>query len=143
MAPDRSTSRVRLLALTQQPPDRAPSQRFRLEQWAPYLSRDHGIDLEFAPFQSDALADLLELPGHRMGKLVHALRDSLRRWAMRNDVNAFDGVVVHRTAALLGGPWFERHLARERVPYIYDFDDALWVSPPSWTRFVWRMDRRL
>ena len=37
----------RLLVLVNKPAGLAPGQRFRLEQWAPRLARDHNITLDF------------------------------------------------------------------------------------------------
>jgi glycosyltransferase involved in cell wall biosynthesis len=117
---------MRLLTLVQKAPGTAPNQRFRHEQWAPHLRRDHGIELEFAPFESPELTDLLYQPGRRVAKARLVVRDALRRWASRRRVHEFDGVVVLREAMLVGGPWIERSLARAGVPFIYDFDDAIW-----------------
>ena len=37
----------RVLAFVQKPVGKSPGQRFRLEQWAPYLRSRHGIELDF------------------------------------------------------------------------------------------------
>lgn len=134
---------LRLLVVTEKPLDRAPHQRFRHEQWAPYLARDHDIHLAFTPFESPALADLMDRPGHRAEKLARAVAATARRWRHRHDVRAHDGVVILRSASLLGGAWYERHLNALGVPYVFDFDDAIWEPPPGWTRHVWRAHLRV
>src|SRR5258708_29282945 len=41
-----------LLVVVSTPGGLSPSQRYRFEQWAPHLAADHGIALDFAPFES-------------------------------------------------------------------------------------------
>lgn len=134
---------LRLLTLVEKPLDRAPHQRFRLEQWAPLLADQHQIRLEFAPFESPALADLMDAPGKRVQKLLRAMAATARRWLQRNISLAYDGVVIQRSAAILGGAWMERHLMRLGIPYIFDFDDAIWEPPPGLTRYLWRNHARV
>lgn len=117
---------TRLLALVQKPPGIAPNQRFRHEQWAPYLAREHGIQLEFAPFESPELTAIIYEPGHRSRKAHLALRDTLSRWRLRHRAREFAGVVVLREASFLGGSLLERTLAANGSPVFYDFDDAIW-----------------
>lgn len=134
---------LRVLALVEKPLDRAPHQRFRLEQWAPLLRRDHGIELTFSPFETDTLADLMDRPGARGRKFALAAAATARRWLRRNDARAFDGAVIQRSAALLGGAWYERHLNAAGIPYLFDFDDAIWEPAPGWTRHLWRAHARV
>jgi glycosyltransferase involved in cell wall biosynthesis len=139
-------SRLRVLALVQKRHGLAPNQRFRLEQWAPHLARDHAIDVEFAAFESPALSAVLYEPGHVVRKARLTLRDAWRRRAERARAREFDAVVVLREASLLGGAWLERAIAREGVPIVYDFDDAIWVWDPrsvngvlTAARFPWKV----
>jgi glycosyltransferase involved in cell wall biosynthesis len=139
---------INVLCLVQKAMDRAPNQRFRHEQWAPHLARDHGITLTFEPFESEALSAVLYHPGRRLRKAALVARDAVRRWRRRNRGRAFDAVVVVREAMLIGGPWIERSLARRRVPLIYDFDDAIWRwhltgvnGVLSLARFPWKVAR--
>jgi hypothetical protein len=59
----RTEPRLSVLALVPYPLDTAPGQRYRIEQWAPYL-RDAGIDVHFEPFAATALSVALYRPGH-------------------------------------------------------------------------------
>src|SRR5690349_15852660 len=58
-------SMIRLLALVPKPVGISPGQRYRLEQWAPWLRQAHGIDLDFAPFESPRLTEILYQPGRK------------------------------------------------------------------------------
>jgi len=122
---------LRLLTLVLKAPGIAPNQRFRHEQWAPHLERDHGIRLEFEPFESPALTELLYHRGRTFAKIGLVLADTLRRWRARDRSVEFDGVVILRQAMLFGGAWLERYFARQGVPVLYDFDDAIWIWQPS------------
>jgi hypothetical protein len=118
---------LRLLALTQKAEGIAPNQRFRIEQWAPHLAREHGVTVEYEPFESPALTEVLYQPGQVARKAALTLRDAWRRRAERARIREFDAVLVLREASLLGGAWLERWITRQGVPLIYDFDDAIWL----------------
>jgi glycosyltransferase involved in cell wall biosynthesis len=133
---------LRLLVAVEKPLGRAPHQRFRHEQWAPYLA-DHGIELDFEPFESPALADLMDRRGHRAEKLGRVVAATARRWVRRHTARGYDGVVIMRSASLLGGTWYERYLRASGIPYIFDFDDAIWEPAPGWTRHLWRSGTRV
>jgi glycosyltransferase involved in cell wall biosynthesis len=118
---------IRLLALVQKPEGLSPGQRFRLEQWAPLLRREHGIDIEFAVFESPRLTKVLYLPGHHAEKAALLIKDTWRRRLAYRRARDFDAVVIYREAASLGPAIYERLLARAGIPIIYDFDDAIWI----------------
>jgi glycosyltransferase involved in cell wall biosynthesis len=122
---------LRLLVLASKPKGLAPGQRFRLEQWAPRLARDHGIELDFAPFESPRLVELLYQPGRRPEKAALVVRDFARRAADVARSRAYDGAVVFREAALIGPAIYERALKLAGVPMFFDFDDAIWHPAQS------------
>ena len=123
--------RLRILALTLKPEGVSPGQRFRLEQWAPHLSADHGIDLHFLPFESPQLSALLYQRGKTALKAFWVLRDFLRRAKAVLSARHYDAVIVYREAALIGPALYERLLARSGVPLFFDFDDAIWEDQLS------------
>lgn len=137
----RGDRHVRLLAPVVHELGRYPNLRFRLEQWVPYLRRDHGIEVEFLPYESPELSLLMRARGRRGRKLALAMRDLARRWMQRHEAKRFDGAIVVHEASTIGGAWFERYLARAGVPFIYDFDDPLWVTSVEfgdWVTGLWR-----
>ena len=122
---------VRLLVLASKPAGLSPSQRFRLEQWAPRLERDHGIKLDFSAFESPRLARLLPMRGHVAEKAILVLFHFFRRADVLRRIAKYDAVVVHREAALIGPAIYERLVALCGTPIIFDFDDAIWLQQPG------------
>jgi len=126
-----SQKRLRVLTLVPYPLGQAPGQRYRIEQWAPYL-QEAGIELDFAPFATPALARLLYQPGHVFTKAVHMLRALGARVPTSLRAASYDAVYLYREASLLGPAWLERLAWQRNARILYDFDDAIWlhyVSP--------------
>ena len=128
--------RLRVLALASKPWGLAPGQRFRFEQWAPHLARDHSIDLELLPFESPELTEVLYKPGHHLEKAWLVSRDFIHRRSAIRQASAYDAVLLFREAALIGPAFYERQLARSKTPLIYDFDDAIWMQQPDVDRSI-------
>jgi glycosyltransferase involved in cell wall biosynthesis len=129
-----------VLAWVPQQLDTSPGQRFRIEQWEPAL-RAEGIEISYSAFSDHELGELLKERGAfaQSARLTAALGRRLRE-ARR--AGAFDLVYVFREGALLGPALAERLLAWSGVPFVFDFDDSVWVryvSPAnplfSWLRF--------
>lgn len=120
---------LKVLALVPYPTGRAPGQRYRLEQWAPHL-RAREVEVVFAPFLTPAAMDVLYRPGHAPAKARATLAGHVRRAFDLRRASAFDVAYVYREAALLGPAWVERRLAR-RVPFVFDFDDAIYLPAAS------------
>jgi glycosyltransferase involved in cell wall biosynthesis len=123
---------MRLLAIVPSVYDRNPSQRYRIEQWEPLL-RSMGVEVTYRAFESAELNRVLYQPGlaTKMRLVAGAM---LRRARDVREARGFDVVYVLREAALLGPPVFERMLARSGVPFVFDFDDAVferYVSPAN------------
>jgi glycosyltransferase involved in cell wall biosynthesis len=117
---------MRILALVPSLYDTSPGQRFRMEQWAPLLSR-WNIEIDFHPFECEELHSVLYKPGNIGRKLRLVARAFARRAALLRPVRDYDAVYVFREAALLGPPLFEQWVYGHGVPLIFDFDDAVFV----------------
>ena len=122
---------IELLVLASKPKGMAPSQRFRIEQWAPRLEAKHGIRLDLVPFESRELTKVLYESGRRVEKAVRILKDTWRRRHVLELAKKYDGVIIHREAALLGPAFYEKLLSRTGVPLFFDFDDAIWLQQKS------------
>ena len=121
---------VRVLALVPGVMGKMPAQRFRIEQWTPRL-RTLGIEIEFEPFESPDLHAILYDHG-TYGRKACLIGEALLRRAKRlRHVKEFDLVYVLRETALLGPALFERWMNLKNVPYVFDFDDAIFLPNSS------------
>jgi glycosyltransferase involved in cell wall biosynthesis len=118
---------MRVLALMPALYDTSPSQRYRLEQWEPLL-RERGVEITYESFEDAELHALLYKPGFMGKKLRLVTRGLNRRLSSVRNVKAYDLVYILREAALLGPPIFENLIHQRRVPIVFDFDDAIFVS---------------
>lgn len=118
---------MRVLALMPGLYDTSPGQRYRLEQWEPLL-RERGVEITYAPFEDDELHSIVYKPGRMGKKLQLVTRNLARRLSTIGKARNYDLVYILREAALLGPPIFERLLHQQRVPFVFDFDDAIFVS---------------
>ena len=115
------------LALVPYPLGFAPSQRFRIEQWAPLLA-EHGVRCEVAPLIDSPLFRRLNSPGRPLGKVIGVLRAAARQWRrVATEVRRYDLVFLHREALVFGPALLERLVARSR-PTVFDFDDSIWLA---------------
>jgi len=122
---------LRILFLTPYPPGRAPSQRFRFEQYLGALEA-HGHYYSLAPFLSEETWRILYQPGQATRKALGILSGFGRRIKHLFQAPGYDFVFIHREAAPLGPPVFEWLLTKVlRKRLIYDFDDAIWLANTS------------
>lgn len=146
---------ARVVALLPYPLDTTPSQRFRLEQWAPLLA-EQGINLELKPFADAQVMSLLYKPGALLRKTARLVACLARQLADLASLESADVIVVHRAASLIGPPIVERLATRSGTPLIYDFDDAIfrlhsseantgfaWLKAPGKTRSLCRLARHV
>jgi glycosyltransferase involved in cell wall biosynthesis len=90
-----------------------------------------GVEITYVPFETPELREILYQNGHlprKIGAVIGGLSE--RRRQLRS-LSGYDLVYLFREAALLGPPWFERMIARSRVPMVFDFDDAIFVAYKS------------
>ena len=122
---------MRILFVVPYPPGRAPSQRFRFEQYLDLLLV-HGHQYQLAPFLSVATWNILYKPGQTVAKALGILAGFARRIGLLFSVSEYDYVFIHREAAPVGPPvleWIMAKVLRKKV--IYDFDDAIWLANTS------------
>lgn len=122
---------MRILFITPYPLDKAPSQRFRFEQYIGHL-RERGHRLTFAPFLDDNTWRVLYQNGKFLHKTIGIFKGFVKRVLLLFRLYRFDFVFIHREAAPVGPPVFEWFIAKVlQKKIIYDFDDAIWLPNTS------------
>jgi glycosyltransferase involved in cell wall biosynthesis len=126
-------SELRVLCLVPLIRDVSPGQRYRIEQWEPHLRRE-GIRLDHAPFLGASEDALLQQRGRVVRKATTLTASLVHRLRLACTAAGYDLAYVFRESAHLGPALVERILGARRIPYVFDFDDAVWiryVSPTS------------
>lgn len=121
---------MEVLALIPNQYGHAPGQRASIELWERVLA-PVGINIQYAPFETARLHEVLYHPGHYATKVKEMLRAYVDRLKLLGDLKRFDAVFVYREAALLGPALLEKMVARRGVPIIYQLDDPLFVPYTS------------
>ena len=116
---------MRVLTLTPSQKGYSPGQRGSVELWEKVLA-PAGIELNFVPFESQALRNILYQPGNQTRKVIEMLRGYYERICLTSQLDDYDAVFIYREAALIGPAVIERLIARKR-PIIYQLDDPLFI----------------
>jgi glycosyltransferase involved in cell wall biosynthesis len=113
-----------LLALAAYPKANATT-RFRVLAFERAL-REAGIELTFSPFVDEATWRGLHSAPHRQA--ISLLRSHAQRLVDVLRARKFDAVMIQREANIVGPPWVERLCSTLGIPFIYDIDDAVWLT---------------
>jgi glycosyltransferase involved in cell wall biosynthesis len=116
---------MRVLALVPSQKGHSPGQRGSIELWESVLA-DNGIEVVYAPFETEKLREILYLSGRQMTKASEMIKAYADRLKLLRTLDDFDAVFVYREAALLGPAFLEKRIAK-RKPIIYQLDDPLFV----------------
>ena len=117
----------RILIIAPYPPESAPSQRFRFEQYLPFL-KEQGYEITVKPFLSQKGWDTLYKEGSTIAKVMTLSGSFMRRWGLMLTLSKYDHIFIHREASMVGPAVFEWIIAKIfRRRFIYDFDDAIWL----------------
>jgi L-malate glycosyltransferase len=114
----------------------APGQRGSIELWEDVL-KPAGINLHWAPFESERLHEILYAPGRQFEKAAEMVKAYRERMDLITHLDDYDAVFVYREAALLGPAFFEKKIARRGLPIIYQLDDPLFVPYRSPSNGLW------
>lgn len=118
---------ISVCALTLYPYDTVPGQRFRIEQWQPFLEEEN-IFVDYYSFADKNLTKIMPKPGNFPAKIGGMTKGLLKRFAHLRHLSKYDVILVYRAAAMLGPAFFERLIKLSGRPVIYDFDDAIFLE---------------
>ena len=120
---------MRVLTLVPSQKGYSPGQRGSIELWEDIL-KPEGIELVYAPFETDKLREILHKNGGSAAKVFEMMRGYANRIKLLRNLDEFDAVFVYREAALFGPAFLEKMAARKK-PIIYQLDDPLFMPYKS------------
>ena len=130
----------RVLFVTMHRPRRSPGQRFRFEQYIPYLEQ-HGYVCDLSSIISEADDQIIYAPGRYAEKLWIFGKSVLTRLKDVIAAGRYDIIFIFREALMVNSGVIEALLARSTARLIFDFDDAIWLqgvnranAPLAWLR---------
>lgn len=115
-----------------------PSNRYRVEQYLPYLKRA-GIDYSIYPFMNSDCYKILYLPRKRIKRFIYFFYNMAHRLLLIiHKAKNYDVIFIHLEAFPIGPPFLEWILAKlMRKPIVFDFEDAIYLKRKgSWRWFI-------
>ena len=127
---------MKVLFVVPYPLGEAASQRFRVEQFLPFLEEEH-IEYRVATFWDKKTWLLLYKPGATLQKVWGLLKGVVRRFLLVTELHKYNYIFIHREATPIGPPWFEWVTSEVfKKKLIYDLDDALWLPNTTATNTI-------
>ena len=111
--------------------DTAPGQRFRIEEWEPYLKKS-GVDIHFLSFCDEKLQKILYAKSKFFKKVVGVFRCYIRLFQKIVSLKGYQVIFLSKQATLSGPPLLEYIMRLKGFPIVYDFDDAIFL-PLEWS----------
>ena len=120
---------------------RAPGQRFRFEQYFTFLEKA-GFACELSYLISEKDDKIFYQKGRFIPKALLTFKWFLKRARDLKRIKKFDIVFVCREALMTRSIFFEKGIKKQKVKFIFDFDDSIWLQNVSDAnkRFVWLKD---
>jgi glycosyltransferase involved in cell wall biosynthesis len=126
-----TTSKNKVLLICPYPIGKAPSQRFRFEQYLSFLE-ENGFEITAKPFIDLNTWDLLYKPGFFLQKTVGMLKSTMKRFLLLFSLKKYDFIFMHREAMQFGPPIIEFIICKIlKKKVLYDYDDAIWLKNHS------------
>ena len=108
-------------------PTEGPSNRYRVEQYLPYLAA-RGISYSVRPFISTDFFKILYKGGNQIRKSLYFLSAVVKRLVDLINVSKYDVVFVHIESLPIGPAVLEWLFSKLGKPIIYDFEDAVYLK---------------
>lgn len=131
----------RVLILCAHRPGRSPSQRYRFEQYLPWL-QDHGFVFQWSFLLNERDDRLFYAHGHLPQKAFILLKSLMIRLRDLFRFNKFGIIFIQREAFFLGTSFFENRAFRSGAKVIFDFDDSIWLADTSPANLKWEWLKR-
>jgi glycosyltransferase involved in cell wall biosynthesis len=119
-----------VLILCAHRPKRSPSQRYRFEQYLPYLE-SCGFSFTYSYLLNETDDKLFYSHGNFAHKVFILLKSVFIRIKDCLRFRKFDVVFIQREASFLGTSFFEKRAFKSGAYVIFDFDDSIWLADTS------------
>lgn len=129
-------SLTQVLILCAHRPGRSPSQRYRFEQYLPWLQQQ-GFSFTWSYLLNEKEDKIFYSPGHFAYKVIILFKGLLRRWRDLFRFNQFNLIFIQREAIFFGTSFFEKRAFRSGAKVIFDFDDSIWLADTSPGNLKW------
>ncbi len=120
----------KVLILCAHRPGRSPSQRYRFEQYLPFL-QSHGYEFKFSYLLNENDDRLFYSHGKFIAKAFILFKSLLIRFKDTRRFKHFDIIFIQREATFFGSSYFEKKAFRSGAYVIFDFDDSIWLADTS------------
>lgn len=120
----------KVLILCAHRPKRSPSQRYRFEQYLPFLETK-GFSFTFSYLLSENDDALFYSKGNLFIKIFILLKGVIIRLNDLLRFKKFDIIFIQREALFFGTSTFELAAFRSGAYVIFDFDDSIWLADTS------------
>lgn len=120
----------KVLILVAHRPGRSPSQRYRFEQYLPFLSQQ-GFEFTWSPLLNEHNDRVFYSAGNFFKKVGILIKSVFIRLKDVRRYDAFDIIFIQREATFLGTSYFEKKAKLSGKKVLFDFDDAIWLADTS------------
>ena len=119
-----------VLILCDHRPKRSPSQRYRFEQYLPFLE-EHGFKFTFSYLLNEKDDVLFYSKGNFLSKVFILIKSLFIRLIDSFQFKKYDIIFIQREASFLGTSYFEKRAYSSGAYVIFDFDDSIWLADTS------------
>jgi glycosyltransferase involved in cell wall biosynthesis len=130
-----------VLILCAHRPNRSPSQRYRFEQYLPFLE-EHGFHFTWSFLLNEKQDFTFYSHGKFLRKVFILAGSLLKRIGDTFRFKKYDIVFIQREASFLGTAFFEKRAYASGAAVIYDFDDSIWLADTSPGNKKWERVKR-
>jgi glycosyltransferase involved in cell wall biosynthesis len=119
-----------VLILCAHRPKRSPSQRYRFEQYLPFLE-EKGFKFTWS-YLLDEKDDKIFYSPEKITDKMRIIKKSISiRRKDRKRFSDFDIIFIQREAQFLGSSYYEKKAFESGAKVIFDFDDSIWLADTS------------
>ncbi|MCC6372542.1 MAG: glycosyltransferase [Bacteroidia bacterium] len=124
------TKNLNVLILCAHRPKRSPSQRYRFEQYLPFLEQQ-GFKFTFSYLLNEKDDHTFYSQGNFPAKVIILLKSVFIRLKDCLRFKNYAIVFIQREASFLGTSFAEKRAFKSGARVIFDFDDSIWLADTS------------